>query len=395
MRRLVPGWITLGRLLIVLLAVPLCRTQICVTSHATDLYCLIPAAFHTQSAPFNALFTPFGTELSDLPTAKPAGLVLKFERGVLVPSNESLGGIFSERPESLGKHRMFLGGTYQQFFFSTVDGIDMKHIPIVLFFSPLNVYTVTQDRIDIRATQYTGLAAFGVTDRIDLSVVIPIERISMAAFVKGNEYGPGGATASVSEYIPGTSSGLADVVFGVKAMALDSNRFRLAGGLDVRVPSGDEMNFLGSGTIGLKPYLAISVQARISPHGNFGYQWNAKSTLNANSLGSEQTLPTDVFYTAGVNVEPRKRWAFIIDLLGKRFFNTPRLAPATQVMVPGYGQAPSVEPRVGSYVANDLAIGFKMTTYKHLILTANATTKLNEGGLRSRVVPLAGLSYSF
>jgi hypothetical protein len=392
---MVPGWFIPSTLLIVLLAAPLCRAQLCLTTHVTNLYCLIPAAFHTESAPFNALFTPFGTELSDLPTAKPAGLVLKFEHGVLVPSNESLGAIFTERPESLGKHRMFIGATYQQFFFSTVDGIDMKHIPIVLFFSPLNVYTVSQNRIDIRATQYTALGAFGLTDRIDLSVVIPFERISMSAFVNGNEYGPGGATAPVNEYVPGTSSGLADVVFGAKAMALERKRLRLAGGLDVRVPSGDELNFLGSGAIGFKPYLAVSMQGRFSPHGNFGYQWNGKSILNANSIGEDQPLPADLFYTAGVNVEPGKRWALITDLLGKRFFNTPRLAPPTQVMVPGYGEAPSVEPRVGSYVANDLAVGFKMTTYEHLILTANATIKLNEGGLRSRVVPLAGLSYSF
>ena len=51
----------------------LCSAQLCTTTHTTDLYCLLPAAFRTPAQPFGAFYTPFGTELSQLPTAKPAG----------------------------------------------------------------------------------------------------------------------------------------------------------------------------------------------------------------------------------------------------------------------------------------------------------------------------------
>src|SRR5277367_3101586 len=169
-----------------------CWAQLCVTTHTRDLYCLIPAAFHTEAAPFNALFTPFGTELSELPTAKPAGMVLAFSHGLLVPASESLGAVFTERAEALGRHRFFVGFTYQDFLFSSVDSLDLKHIPIVLYYAPLDVYTVTDDRFAIRAGQFTALGAFGLTDRIDLTIAIPFERVSMGVSVNGNEYGPGG-----------------------------------------------------------------------------------------------------------------------------------------------------------------------------------------------------------
>jgi hypothetical protein len=372
-----------------------CRAQLCVTTHVTDLYCLIPAAFHTEAAPFNALFTPFGTELSELPTAKPGGMVLTFSHGLLVPASESLGAVFTERAEALGRHRFFVGVTYQDFLFNSVDGLDLKHIPIVLYYAPLQVYTVTDDRFAIRAGQFTALAAYGVTSRIDVSVAIPFERISMGVSVNGNEYGPGGATAPVSEYVPGTSSGLADVVFGAKAHLTEWKSIRLAAGVDVRIPSGDELNFLGSGTTGVKPYLAVSRHGRISPHGNVGYQWNGNSILNANSSGGKQQLPTNFFYTAGANFEATKKLTLIGDLLGQYFYSAPRLAPPTPVAIPDFGNAPSVEPHTSGYAATNLGLGFKAQTYKHLILTGNLTIKLNNGGLRATVVPLAGLSYSF
>lgn len=385
----------LAALLLWFLCAANCRAQLCVTTHTADLYCLIPSAFHTESAPFNALFTPFGTELSELPTAKPAGLVLTFSHGILVPASESLGAVFTERAEALGRHRFFVGFTYQDFLFNSVDGLDLKHIPIVLYYAPLSVYTVTQDRFAIRAGQYTALVAFGLTSRIDLSVAIPFERISMGVSVNGNEYGPGGATAPVSEYVPGTSSGLADVVLGAKGHIVEWKNIRLAAGVDVRIPSGDELNFLGSGTTGVKPYLAVSRHGRISPHSNAGYQWNGDSILNANSSGGKQQLPTDFFYTAGVNFEARKKLTLIADLLGQHFYNAPRLASPTPVAVPDFGNAPSVEPHTSSYTTTNLGLAFKAETYKHLILTGNLTIKLNDGGLRATVVPLAGLSYSF
>lgn len=373
--------------------------QLCTTTHTTDLYCLIPTAFHTKAAPFNALFTPFGTELSELPTARPAGLVLKFEHGLPVAINESLGAVFTERAESLGRNRLFLGVTYQNFRFSTVDGNDLNGLPIVLVTPDLSVYTVTRNRFDIRVAQYTAVAAVGLTSRLDLSVAVPFERVSMAVGVHGTEYGLGGATAAVNEYVPGSSTGFADIVLGLKAHTLERGKYRLATGLDIRLPTGDELNFLGSGTLGLRPYLAASRGGRISPHANFGYQANGKTILNPDSAGGAQRLPTNLVYNLGANIEVSRRWTVVADLLGREFFHAPRLSDPAPVVIPasisGLGSAPSVQPRTGGYTTNDFSVGAKTQAFGRLIVTGTVTLQMNDGGLRAKVVPLGGLSYSF
>lgn len=383
----------------------LCHAQLCETSHATDLYCLLPSAFHTAAEPFNAFYTPFGTELSQLPTAKPAGLVLAIEHGQLVPAHETLGAIFSERAETVGPHRLLLSFGYQRFDFGSIDGTNLKNVPIVLTCSGacvgnvpnVVVYTVTNNRFDIKANQYSALAVFGLTKTFDVSAAIPFERIAMSVAVNGTEYSSQGAmSANFQEYVPGSSAGIADVVVGAKWKVFDRSKVRLAPGIDVRLPSGDELNFLGSGAIGVKPYLAASVKAPVSVHGNIGYQWNGSSILNANTQGAKQQLPTDLVYSLGVDADiVKNRLTLIGDILGQRYDNAPRLAQASSVPVPILGTATSVEPVTNAYTVNNLALGAKVRPFSHLIFTGNATIKLNSAGLRSTVVPLVGLAYSF
>lgn len=49
----------------------------------------------------------------------------------------------------------------------------------------------------------------------------------------------------------------------------------------------------------------------------------------------------------------------------------------------------------GSYDVNNLSVGLKANPVGHLLVSLNGLIKLNDGGVRARVVPLIGLSYSF
>jgi hypothetical protein len=49
----------------------------------------------------------------------------------------------------------------------------------------------------------------------------------------------------------------------------------------------------------------------------------------------------------------------------------------------------------GSYDVNNLSVGLKANPVGHLLVSLNALIKVNDGGVRARVVPLIGLSYSF
>jgi outer membrane putative beta-barrel porin/alpha-amylase len=147
----------------------------------------------------------------------------------------------------------------------------------------------TQNRIDLKVHQFTAVGTFGVTDRFDVSVAIPILDVRMAvssnatinSFEAATDIPPccvhrfDSANADSQEnfidrahpnfFNNNTYSGIGDVIFRGKFQALKGEKAGLAVGLDVHLPTGDERNFLGSGTWGLRPFATFSYVGRISP----------------------------------------------------------------------------------------------------------------------------------
>src|SRR5208337_3686231 len=125
--------------------------DICATADRTKLYCLMPTAFHTPATEFNFFNTAFATELSQLPYAQPAaGIIFELVNGVLTESNKSFGPIMTERAETIGRHKLFVAFTYQQFRFHSIDGNDLENVPIVFTFPTSGdvIYTPTNNRIN-------------------------------------------------------------------------------------------------------------------------------------------------------------------------------------------------------------------------------------------------------
>jgi len=364
---------------------------------------LIPTAFHTTTATFNFFNEAFGTQVSQLPLATPAsGYIFTFDKslGVYTASSESFGPILTERAETIGRHKLYVAFTYQHFGFDEIDGTNLKNIPIVFAFPSVqnpSVLTATNNRVDAKIDQYAAFASFGLTSRIDVSVAIPFERVSMGVSSKGTEYSTTTtAKASFQEFLPGSASGISDVVLAAKGTAFKEGRFGLALGTEVRLPSGDEHNFLGSGAVGVKPYVVLSRRGRIAPHLDLGYQWNGNSFLATDQNGKKQQLPTFFSYSGGADIGVSKRLTVVADLMGQRFFDAPQISSPKNVSIPNQtGPFPSVEPLTGGYSADNLGLGAKISPVGHLLITANVLIKLDNGGMRAKVVPMAGLSYSF
>ena len=75
-------------------------------------------------------------------------------------------------------------------------------------------------------------------------------------------------------------------------------------GLDIRLPTGDQLNLLGTGTAGLAPFFILSSTVqRVSPHVDVAYQWNGKSLLAGNpAIGESGAFPGQVTYSAGADI---------------------------------------------------------------------------------------------
>jgi hypothetical protein len=376
-------------------------------AHATSLYCKIPSLFGDAAVnPLGPLDEALATQLTLVPLASPAsGIVYSKDPRTKFPvasGTETFGPVLTERGETLFNGKLFVSATYQRFRFDSLDGVDLKRIPMIFDFCTTAgqcgpIATIV--RADAHLDQYAFFGTYGVTSWLDVSAAFPILRVSVAANGVScvepycSFTTPGGTTVSFQNaQVAGTATGLGDIVLRGKASPLKMEKFRLAIGVDVRLPSGDELNFLGSGTAGVKPFVALSRSGRISPHVNIGYQWNGDSLLAGAVAGEKGKLPENLSYNAGLDLGVTRRFTVAADFLGEHVVNAARLAKVTTLGLP------NTIPAEGSFETTRAAIGFKWSPInpdRGLLITGNLLGKFDHNGLHHTAVPLIGISYTF
>jgi hypothetical protein len=376
------------------------------------------SAFQTNFGPFN---TALASRLTSLPIPSPAsGFTYTFDPsiGVYTRSTSTFGPLLAERAETIGKNKFFAGFNYQHFSFQSLDGVKLNNVPSVfehLQTTPDPVIRrdviTTENLVDVKISQYTSFFTYGLSDRIDLSVAVPFLRANMFVSSKATIRRIGTATDDTIHYFLdssgnrtdsatfrafGQASGMGDVLVRVKANAFDGKKAKLAMGLEARMPTGDPYEFLGSGAFGIKPFVALSIQGnRFSPHFNLGYQYNGRSVLAGDvSTGAERLLPRQLNYAAGFEAAVNKKLSFAADLMGQEVFSADRLSSRTFTAANGQ-RYPQVAFVRGNFHTYGVASGVKINPVSTLLVSFNLLYQVNDGGLRARVVPLLGLSYTF
>jgi hypothetical protein len=392
-------------------------------------------------APLNA---EIGTQLSQLPITSPiSGFVFSFSPslGVVSRQTENFGPILTERAETIGRHKLFVGFTYQFFNFDRVDGVNLKNFGAVFqheseadLCTPVPVVTClngepifqrdiigTQNRIDLKVNQFVGVATFGVTDRFDLSIAIPIldVRTSMysASVISSFESSTDIPPCCVHQFDPTnpeipsretfyasdhaafsnqeSAAGIGDVILRGKYEVVKGEKAGLALGLDLHFPTGDEKNFLGSGTWGVRPFATFSYSGRISPHATFGYQRNGSSLLAGDVTNdTDGHLPDIVTYTAGVDAGVTPRLSLSADYIGQSLIDSKTISATTFTDFGGVSH-PNITASSATVNQSYISVGGKINPIGRLLVIANVLFQVNDAGLHTKPVPLIGLSYTF
>jgi outer membrane putative beta-barrel porin/alpha-amylase len=399
------------------------------------------------------LSTAIATQLAILPIISPAsGFTYKYDSsaGAFVRTSSSFGPIYTERAETIGRGKISFGASYQRFRFGDLDGINLHNVPAVFTHipgtgpggapEPYEADVIqTKNNIDLNMDQTLLYGTVGITDRLDVSVAIPIVSVRMGVSsdaqiirVSGPTFTltPGGrpipnphefnaAGALTNVYTSnGSAGGIGDVTIRVKGNILQTENIRVALAMDVRTPTGNAMEFLGSGAVGVKPFVAISAGKRFSPHLNVGYQWNGDSVLAGNLTGttvsensSDQTvvqngpatkksLPDQFFYSIGADYGVTSRLTLVGDYLGQTLIDAPRVFRTNYITqnIPGGTGALTLSDIAGGQDTiglNSAAVGFKLNLFDQLLLTGDLLFRLDNRGLRQDVTPLIALSYAF
>ena len=237
-----------------------------------------------------------GTSIANIPISAASGGAIwtRSAEGLPVRTETSAGPIFSERGQTLGRGRVLFSANFTRLAYRTLHGVPLDGLVFSFAhqdidnngrLTPLYASDVLEvrSRINIGVSAITPVLTYGLTDRIDLSVTVPLirttlEGISEAQIIPFSNETPhhfGTAENPVlhsSASTAGSASGIGDIMARVKVAVASGPRgaFALLG--DLRLGTGNEKNFLGSGGTGFSLTAAGSLRrGPFSPHFNTGY----------------------------------------------------------------------------------------------------------------------------
>jgi hypothetical protein len=419
-----------------------------------------------------------------IPVASPASAVIRKldpSTGDEEPVNSTLGPIFTERAETIGKGKAFIGVSHQDFHFTSINGQSLNGLTILIrptstigptSTAPSNTPAqgTTQPATfqlasDVRLSQDLAFFTYGLTDRIDASIGLPTIHSAVAAWAYngivytgdglGGKIQPGSNCWCINTLAPGNfqvtkadighsqlaKTGVGDLLVRLKYAAVEHSNAVVSIGTDLRFPTGDASNYLGTGTTSVKPFLAVSLYRNpsssgvvISPHFNLGWQFSGRSVLGGTISGTPGTatlagnetvyisgpgltvthgyLP-DVFqWSGGTEFAIDRRNTVVLDVLGNQIGWIHGAQLVTQDTETGYSPYATenyAQKQVTGLVGTDKSgsflrgsfgqysgsVGYKFRVKGGLVATFNALFRINNAGLTARFVPLYGLSYSF
>ena len=370
---------------------------------------------NSVAAGFNSAIA---TQVSQLPLASSSSGTTVIYRAGVAQTYDNLGPILTDRASTVGKHNLFLSFTASQFYFTDIDGQHLGKIPFSYpaISNTSTVYTEENLNIHFKINQYVVIGTYGITKKLDLSMILPIERVSIGTssfnnleYIVDNKSNIGqGPFPALPINSRGIASGIGDILFAAKYVVKSEERSTLSVGLNERTPTGDDRNYLGSGAWGTNPYAVFSYISKVSPHVRLGYQWNSETELNPNLIrrGSNLALPGGLQYDAGADWAATKHLTLAGDLMGDQYQNAPRLTSSTTKLTydnPPLDQPPptttvnlkTVASVNSTYWINDISAGFKWNPYRTLIFSGNVLFQLNNVGMRARPTPLLGVSYEW
>jgi hypothetical protein len=384
--------------------------------------------FIPSSAASNASVISFITDaisgsVANLPIGSTSGgETFRFVAGVPVATSTSAGPIFAERAQTLGRGRILAGVSRSGFRFSTLRGVDMRDINLVFTHqnvdfegcdaiqggdcTKMGIPVVENDVInfklsidlDVRVT--STYLTYGVTDRFDVGMVIPIVQTQFRGSSEGdivpfggtaaNHFFSGTATApvlSATRQSEGSATGLGDVAFRMKANLRETASTGFAFLVDARFPTGSSKDELGSGAFAGRGVGVFTARyGDFSPHANVGYLYRAGKRQNDAVLG-----------TVGFDHRMAQHITLAADLVSELQVGDSRL----HLPEPVHFEAPFERtvrvtdiPDTRDDIVNG-SFGFKLVPRKNVNVVLNTLFPLNRGGLRADLIYTAGVEYNF
>ena len=323
-------------------------------------------------------------------------------------STDTLGPLFLERPDTLGRGKFNVNVSFQYVQFDEYDGDSIKSLqspdPIVL-----NVLDAGGNVIARRANRlvyslgiqnYVTAFSFtyGILDDLDVNLLVPVIATTLNVGVRSQQLqraDPGEAfTPEVGPLRVGQTgahaTGVGDLLLRLKYQLPRLDWLRSAAALQLRLPSGNEDDFQGTGSFEASPLLFAStiLWDRVEPHANVGVD------LRADDVARSQAR-----YGVGVDVDVHPRVGLSLGFLGRSEFEGSADADETSFLhltSAGVQQRPLLGLDFDRKDFYDVSFGVRGVVFGNVMVFANVIRSLNDDGLRNdSVIPAVGVEGTF
>jgi hypothetical protein len=172
--------------------------------------------------------------------------------GTVERATDSFGAFFIERALTPGHGRASFGLSASTSGFDRLDGQALRNGTFLTTANrfvdepaPFDTETLT---LRVRSTTVTAFASVGITDRLEVGGALPFVRLTLEGervnVYRGDTFLQASAAA--------TANGFADAAVRAKYTILSARRSGVAVAAELRLPTGDSANLLGSGATGFR-----------------------------------------------------------------------------------------------------------------------------------------------
>lgn len=398
--------IILFTLAVCLLAVPGRAPARSLEQHLSDASQLVGIA---SGSAFDALASNIAdTAARAVPViSSSAGFTYRYnpDTEVFERTSETLGPLFMERPDTLGRNKFNLSVSFEYVELNQFNGTDLTNLqnadPIVISTSQAGTptgFSARRLRYSLGLQQYvTSISAtYGITDDLDINLLLPIISTRLRIGVHSQQVASAGLDGVFSPSVGPPQSGfdkagavgVGDILLRAKYQLPRWEWLRSAVGLQLRLPSGSNSDFQGTGDVELSPFLYLSTVLwnRVEPSLDLGIDYNADNVSNSAAR-----------YAFGVDVDVTRWCNLNFAYLGRSQFESG--SQNTNFKHLHDGQLVS-EPLLGLEFnrtdTSDLSFGVRFVVWGNVMVYANGIYAINDQGLRNdTIIPAGGVEATF
>lgn len=359
------------------------------------------------------VLSPLGRLLADqmsraVPvTSGSPGVTFRFDyaTGAFERETEVLGQLFVEQAKTIGRGKWNVRMNWSYIDFQSIDGMDLDDLsdtspPMVTEVGGIQgTVRVPKLSLGIVTNQVTTSATVGITDDLDLDLTIPVlySELDFALDLQ-----PTGAPLQQDDETL-DHLGVGDIILRAKYRLLSGDHGIVAGGLQLRFPSGSRDDFQGAGIWQVSPALyatsrsyALGGPFRVRGHLNAIMDFNADDVARSQaraSLGLDLHIGSRA--TLGLAFLAREPFAKVG---GPGSFDWPRCRanPTTGACAGPITYQPVFGLSRGRPSFYDLAIGGRTLLWRDtLIGFVSVLVPLNDDGFRAEAIPVVGIEAAF